>query len=222
MFTVDPVTYVISIPKSSLTLVSGTLYALDTNTFRLALKAWEASEEGVIHPKTHDHNTEVTVVGVTYARTIVILPPYSVEFEDDQYTVILTGSNNNIFDVANGILVQNQVQVIPTNAAGLITTVAGGSDLSLVLDQLTSIQASLVTLQSTVTAVQTSVDGVQTDVDSVQTIVDAVRDLAEADQFFDHSEGRLHTYRRGTTTPLIPAKVITGTGQAQDATAQEE
>lgn len=126
---VDPQTFIITIPQSDLTLVSGTIYELDTDWFRLALKAWEWSGDGtsggITFLKTHTHNTEVTVAGTTYARAIIILPPYSVKFEDGQYTVILTGSNNNIFDVANGILEQNQVQVISTNSAGLITVATG-------------------------------------------------------------------------------------------------
>jgi hypothetical protein len=116
---IDLNTYVISIPKTDLTLVSGTLYSLDTDAFRLELKSWEDSEVGITQPDTHKHNTEVTIAGITYARTVEILAPYSVEFEDGQYSVRLDGSNNNIWDIQNGILVQNQVQVIPTNSAGL-------------------------------------------------------------------------------------------------------
>lgn len=123
--TIDWQTYVIYIPQSYLTLVGGTIYELDTEQFRLDLKALESSIYGMGHPKTHNHNTTVTVAGTTYARAIEILFPYSVEFEDGQYTVILKGSNNNIFDVSNGILVQNQVQIISTNAAGLIVTTVG-------------------------------------------------------------------------------------------------
>jgi hypothetical protein len=122
---VNPLTHVISIPKADLTLISGTIYELNTNTFRLALKTWEASEDGIYKLKTHLHNTEVTIAGITYARSINILSPYSITFEDGQYTVILVGSNNNIFDVQNGILNQNQVQIIPTNSAGLITVATG-------------------------------------------------------------------------------------------------
>lgn len=48
----------------------------------------------------------------------------------------LVGSNNNFFDVENGILVQNSVQVIPTNSAGL-QTAASGSGLS--TDQATQL-----------------------------------------------------------------------------------
>lgn len=113
-------TKVITIPKLDLTLDSGTLYLLDTNDLRKWLKDIEDSEEGIVYLDTHRHNTEVTVAGVTYARIIEIINGYSITFEDGQYSVILSGSNNNIWDVANGILNQNQVQVIPTNSAGLI------------------------------------------------------------------------------------------------------
>lgn len=118
-FAVNHLTKVISIPKADLTLISGTIYSLDSNQFRLDLKDWEDSEYGMAMPTTHNHNTEVTIAGITYARTIEIINGYSLEFEDGQYTVIIEGSNNNFHDVLNGILVQNQVQVIPTNSAGL-------------------------------------------------------------------------------------------------------
>lgn len=119
----------IFVPQSYLTLVSGTLYTMDTNQFRLDLKDWEASLAGMVWLRTNKHNTEVTVAGVTYARTIEVINGYVVEFEDGQYTVRLEGSNNNIFDVQGGILVQNQVQVIPTNSAGLIVAGGGGGGL---------------------------------------------------------------------------------------------
>ncbi len=129
MITIDWGTHIISVPQSYLTLISGTFYTLDTNQFRLELKSLEASVPGISEPKTHTHNTQVTVAGTTFARTLEILPPYSVEFEDGQYTVQLLGSNNNIFDVQSGILVQNQVQVIPTNSAGLIVSPSLGGAL---------------------------------------------------------------------------------------------
>lgn len=122
---INPVTHKISIPKTDLTLVSGTLYNYDSDAFRLELKDWEDSDEGIWQPDTHTHNTEYTIAGVTYARAIQIISPYLVEFEDGQYTVVIVGSNNNIWDVAGGILVQNQVQVIPTNSAGLVVSGSG-------------------------------------------------------------------------------------------------
>jgi len=118
--TIDYTTFIINIPQAYLTLVTGTLYELDTEGFREDLKSIEDSENGIVWPDTHNHNSTVTVAGDTYARAIEIKAPFSVEFEDGQISVKLVGSNNNIFDVENGILVQNQVQVIPGNAAGLI------------------------------------------------------------------------------------------------------
>ena len=122
--TVDYLTKVISVPQADLTLISGTLYELDTNQFRLDLASIQGSEEGIWADTMFSHNTEVTIAGTTFARTIEIINGYSIEFEDGQYTVRLVGSNNNIFDVQGGILVQNQVQVLPTNSAGLINAFA--------------------------------------------------------------------------------------------------
>jgi hypothetical protein len=125
---VHPIDFIIHVLQADLTPISGTLYELDTDWFRLQLKDWEADggqTGGATFQKTHNHNTEVEIAGVTYIRAINILAPYSVEFEDGQYTVILSGSNNNIFDVGNGFLIQNQVQIISTNSAGLQTVVSG-------------------------------------------------------------------------------------------------
>lgn len=113
---VDWGTQVISIPQSYLTPISGNLYELDTDELRLDLKALEASEEGMAFPDTHRHVTETVLGGVTYARFIEIINGYTVTFEDGQYRVRFTGSNNNISDVAN----LNQVSLLPQNSAGLI------------------------------------------------------------------------------------------------------
>jgi hypothetical protein len=121
---VDWNTKVIFVPQSFLTFVGGTLYELDTDAFRLALKDIE-DDEGMPFLDTHRHNSAVTVAGTTFAQTIEVINGYSVEFEDGTYSVRLVGSNNNIFDVENGILVQNQVQIISQNAAGLIITNLG-------------------------------------------------------------------------------------------------
>jgi len=117
---IDWATQVITVPQAYLTPVTGSLYELDTDQFRRDLKAIEASEEGMVFADTHDHNTAYTVAGVTYARKVEIVNGYAVEFEDGTYSVRLAGSNNNLFDVENGILVQNSVQVIAQNAAGLV------------------------------------------------------------------------------------------------------
>jgi len=114
-------TYVISVPKSGLTLIQ--LYPLeiremDINWFRLQLKDLEDSDEGMACPDTHRHNTEVTLAGLTFARVVEILDPYTITFEDGQYAVNLVGANSNIADKVN----VNQVSVRSQNSAGLIST----------------------------------------------------------------------------------------------------
>jgi hypothetical protein len=117
---VDPLTYIITIPKADLTLIQASpeVRELDLDWFRLELKNWEDNAEGMVQPKTHDHNTEVTLAGLTYSRIIEVLSPYTVEFEDGQYSINCTGANHNLSDVK----VVNQVSLIVNNAAGLITT----------------------------------------------------------------------------------------------------
>jgi len=123
--TIDYITRIINIQQADLTLVGGTLFELDTNMFRLTVLDIQDSEEGMFADTAIRHNTQVTVAGTTFARTIEIINGYSVRFEDGSYTVRLSGSNNNIFDVENGILVQNQVQIIAQNSGGLIVVDSG-------------------------------------------------------------------------------------------------
>lgn len=99
-----------------MTSLGGSIYEMDTDAFRLALKDMEDDEEGMPFPDTHRHNTEVTLSGVTYARVIEIINGYTITFDDGQYAVKLTGSNNNIADVMN----LNQVSLRSANSAGLI------------------------------------------------------------------------------------------------------
>ena len=122
---IDPITHVITVPQADLTLVSGSLYEHDTNAFRLELKSWEDSAEGMVQPKTHDHNAEVALGGLTLARVIEIIPPYTITYQDGQYAVNLVGSNNNIADRLN----INQVSVRSNNTAGMVT-ITSGSGLS--------------------------------------------------------------------------------------------
>lgn len=130
---INRLTSVITIPQADLTLVSGILYELDADAFRLALKDIEDSVEGMVFPKTHNHNTQVTLSGVTYARTLEILSPYTVTFEDtgSPYTVRIVGANHNIADVTNYV---SEVSLIVGNSAGL-QAVATGSGLSGPQDQ---------------------------------------------------------------------------------------
>lgn len=120
--TVDWITKTFSVPQADLTLVSGTLFDLNTETqFRQPVNAIMAGEEGIVFEDPMRHFTQVTISGVTYARLIEVINGYNVTFTPNtQWTARLQGSNNNIFDVQGGVLNQNQVQVIPNNSAGLI------------------------------------------------------------------------------------------------------
>jgi len=116
---IDWGTRVITVPKADLTVIQLTpseIYELNLNTFRLWLKDIEDDEVGMPHPDTHRHNTEVTIGGLTYARTIEMINGYTVTFEDGQYAVNLVGANSNVADVTN----VNQVSIRPQNSAGLI------------------------------------------------------------------------------------------------------
>jgi len=121
---IDWGTSVITIPKADTTLVDAgppEVRKYDVDAFRLALKDLEDDPAGMPYPKTHNHNAEVSVSGVLYARLVEIIPPYTVEFEDGQYVVRLFGANHNIGDVR----VANQVSIVVQNSAGLQVVVQG-------------------------------------------------------------------------------------------------
>lgn len=123
------------VPRLVLTLVQTnptTIYNLDLNTFRLALKALEASEVGMAYPDTNRHNTIVTLGGVTFARLIEMINDYVVEFEDGGYAVNLVGANSNVGDR----VVVNQVSVRSANSAGLIEVVGGTAAAEAIAEQV--------------------------------------------------------------------------------------
>ena len=126
MISIDWLTKVITVPQSFLVYVSPGQYELDVNEFRLALKAIEDDGDGMAFDDTHEHATEQTLSGVTFARLFKITNGYTVTFEDvgTPYTVVCTGANHNIADVKN----INQVSLVIGNSAGLITvSTSGGS-----------------------------------------------------------------------------------------------
>ena len=114
-------TKVISIPQSYLTNLGGGGYELDVDELRLDLKDLEDSEEGMAFLSTHNHNTTVTLSGVTYSRTFEVINGYTIEFEDGSYTVSCVGANHNIADVK----VVNSVSLLIGNSAGLIQVTSG-------------------------------------------------------------------------------------------------
>lgn len=131
---VDWETRIISIPRDDLTLVSGTLYELDTEWLRMQLKGLEDDEEGMLHQDTHRHATQVVISGVTYARFIEIINGYTITFDpNESYTVRLTGSNNNLADVMSPG--HHHTSLLSQNSAGLVV-VSGGSVAPPTVDQI--------------------------------------------------------------------------------------
>jgi hypothetical protein len=118
---VDWANRIIYVPKQVMPAIQLTpteIRELDTDTFRLSLKDLEDSPEGMPYVDTHRHIAGVTVGGVTLARVVEIINDYTITFEDGQYAVNLTKSNNNIGDRVN----VNQVSVRAANSAGLMQT----------------------------------------------------------------------------------------------------
>jgi hypothetical protein len=124
---IDEATQVITIDQADLTPVSGALYEMETNDYRLAVGALLDDERYMWMDPVFNHNGEVTIAGVTLARVIEQTNGFSLTFEDILYSVRLAGSNNNFFDVEAGILnPSGNVTVIGQNSAGLITGGEGG------------------------------------------------------------------------------------------------
>lgn len=114
--TIDWASGVISVNKIDMTMISATLYELDSDVFRKALNALQADVDGMPFLHTHNHSTIITVGGTTLARVIEIINGYTITFEDGQYAVTVVGANTNIADVMN----LNQVSLRTNNSAGLI------------------------------------------------------------------------------------------------------
>lgn len=115
---VNWVTGVITIPRADMPVVqvSPEIREFDVAQLHFDLRTIHASVAGAPYTKTHNHGSVTTLSGVTYARLVEILAPYSVEFEDGQYTVLSFGANHNVADVK----IPNQVSLITNNSAGLI------------------------------------------------------------------------------------------------------
>lgn len=199
--TVDWGQKIIHVPQADLTPISGLVFELDVDVLRLALKDLEDDEAGAVFPDTHRHNTEVTLSGVTYARTVEIINGYTLSFENTgvPYVVSCVGANHNLGDVTN---FDGSSSLLIGNSAGLIVR-AVGSGLSAEQD------ARLLSIENTGEASALAIDDVQTAVDAGNVGLGTVKNLMEADE-----EIRSNTYRRklkGTGTVLMD-KAVTRNG----------
>lgn len=121
---------IITIPKADTVYVStnaATGYEIrtyDEYALMRELADYLDSEAGAPLPSAFNHNTNVTIAGVVYARALTFLDPYTITFENGTYQVKLVGgTNNNMLDVLN----PNGVSVIAANSAGLQTVGGSGS-----------------------------------------------------------------------------------------------
>jgi hypothetical protein len=136
------------------------------NQFRLDLRSLEDDSAGMPYLRTHKHDTETTLGGVTYARKIELINNYTVTFEDGQYIVELTGANNNILEKTN----YNQVSVREKNSAGLVV-VSSGSGLD--QDQSDKLDAVYANSQDA----DTQIDDIEVAALAIQAIVENDTDL---------------------------------------------
>ena len=136
--TIDPALKRVTIPQSDLTFVSGSLYSFDTYAYMRALNALLDDEDYIWMPDAFVHNTEVTILGVTYARQILNANGWSLTFENLPMTVVYGGSNNDLFDSEGGVLInQSSVNVVGNNSAGLVVTGSGlSTEQSQKLDEI--------------------------------------------------------------------------------------
>ena len=122
MITIDWITKIISVPKADMTLIQSVpteIRELNINDFRIALKDIEDNVDGMANLDTHQHNTEVLLSGITYARVFEIINGYTITFEAGTYSINAVGANSNISDVVNP---SAGVTLNTANSAGLIST----------------------------------------------------------------------------------------------------
>jgi hypothetical protein len=97
------------------------IFQLDIPTFKAILGDFMSSDQGMIYSSIFNHNPAITIGGVTLAKVVEILDPYTITFEDGQYAVNLVGANSNIGDRVN----LNQVSIRSANSAGLAISSGG-------------------------------------------------------------------------------------------------
>ena len=166
----------IFVPQNYLTSLGGSLYQLDVDQFRLDLKALESSAAGMPFLDTHNHNTEIFLSGVTYARFVEIINGYTVTFEEviTPYRIKAVGANHNISDVQS----LNNVSLIIGNSAGLQTfgltsteIAAAVWDVLLSAHSITDTMGKALGLVPNIDTVTSSID---TKVDSVSSTVTTI------------------------------------------------
>lgn len=138
---VDWGTKIITVYQADMVLIAPNVYQFDIDTFRLELRALEAGEAGITYPPTHFHNTEITISGTTFVRSVGILSPYTVTISPaGAYQVSCKGANHNVQDVLNNL---TGPTFLPNNSAGLVNN-ASPQDIDAVVDPSGKLKRQLV------------------------------------------------------------------------------
>lgn len=108
--------FLITIPKSDLTLVTGTKYQLTVDEFWLLLSDYTDDENTMAQPVLY---SRIPATSSTPSITQINLTHYALEFEDGLYSVNIINGNTNIREAE----VKNQVSVNTNNTTGFIDPV---------------------------------------------------------------------------------------------------
>jgi hypothetical protein len=105
--------WLITIPKSDLTLITGTQYQLTVDEFWILLRDFTDNENPMARPKLY---SRIPATSSTPSITTIDLNYYQLEFEDGLYSVNIVNGNTNIREAE----VKNQVSVNTNNTTGFI------------------------------------------------------------------------------------------------------
>ena len=110
MLTVNWSTNVITVPLSDLTLVSGTNYQLTVDFWWQLIR--DKNDDADATPYSGLYNNIPPTSSTP--RIVEVLSPYTVTFENGNYSVNVIGGNTNLRDVVN----KNNVSVNTNNTTG--------------------------------------------------------------------------------------------------------
>lgn len=131
--------FVITVPKADMLLIQSTpseVRQLDIDDLRQWLHDEQDDERGITFVTMFENIPPKTISGVTLARVLEIIPPWTLQFDDnggaDPYSVNVVGGNSNLADV----IIKNTVGVNTANSAGLQVVAGGGGSWSEVLEDV--------------------------------------------------------------------------------------
>lgn len=117
--------YLITVPKSDLTLIEGTKYQIDVDELWLLLADFSDNPNTMPHPVLYHR---VPATSTTPSITEIDLDYYRIQFENGLYSVNIVNGNTNVREAE----IKNQVSVNTNNTAGFIDP----TSLELSLDEI--------------------------------------------------------------------------------------